>query len=103
MTCNHFGLDFQQELDALLPRTAHLHVADAAGTNGEGVVMGTGDVDWPRTWRKIVRYPQIGFIPEVWQGHKDHGAGFWNALAFLMEIQVGLGTGHDTNPREALS
>ena len=86
MTCNHFGLDFQKELEMLLPRTAHLHVADAAGTNGEGVVMGTGDVDWPVTWRKIIRYPQIGFIPEVWQGHKDHGAGFWSALTFLMNL-----------------
>jgi len=100
MTCNHFGLDFQKELEMLLPHTAHLHVADAAGTNGEGVVMGTGDVDWPRTWRKIIRYPQIGFIPEVWQGHKNHGAGFWSALAFLMAIQSGPGTDCSTNSRE---
>jgi len=86
MTCNRFGLDFQRELDVLLPRSAHLHVADAAGTNGEGVVMGTGDIDWPLTWRKIAQYPGISFIPEVWQGHKDHGAGFWEALSFLMRI-----------------
>lgn len=101
MTCNHFGLDFQQTLDVLLPRTAHLHVADAAGTNGEGVLMGTGDVDWSQTWRKIVRYPQIGFIPEVWQGHKDRGAGFWSALAFLMELQSDLGNGLSMKPHEA--
>jgi len=83
MTCNHFQLDFQQAVALLLPHTAHLHVADAAGTNGEGVLMGTGDVDWPKTWRQIVRYPSVSFIPEVWQGHKDHGAGFWAALTFL--------------------
>ena len=86
MMCTHFGLNFQDALALLLPHSAHLHVADAAGTNGEGVVMGTGDVDWPATWRKISQYPEVSFIPEVWQGHKDHGAGFWSALSFLSEL-----------------
>ena len=87
MTCNHFGIDFQQALAQLLPCSAHLHVADAKGTNGEGVVMGTGDVDWPASWKKIIAYPDIGFIPEVWQGHKDHGAGFWSALEYLASLR----------------
>lgn len=83
MTCTHFGLDFQAMLDLLLPYSAHLHVADAAGVNGEGVLMGTGDVEWGPAWRAISAHRGIGFIPEVWQGHKDHGAGFWSALDFL--------------------
>lgn len=87
MTCNHFKLDFQQELTLLLPHSAHLHVADAKGLNGEGVVMGTGDIDWPASWKQIARYPDISFIPEVWQGHKDHGAGFWSALEFLSKLK----------------
>ncbi|MFI4938993.1 MAG: N-acetylneuraminate synthase family protein [Burkholderiales bacterium] len=86
MTCNHFGLDFQQALAQLLPHSAHLHIADAKGSNGEGVVMGTGDVDWPASWKKIVQYPNLSFIPEVWQGHKDHGAGFWSALEYLTRL-----------------
>ena len=53
MTCSHFGVDFQDSLDLLLPCSAHLHVADAKGTNGEGVLMGTGDVDWRASWAKI--------------------------------------------------
>ncbi len=85
MTCFHFGLDFQQALRLLLPLSAHLHVADAKGTNGEGVLMGTGDVDWPATWAQV-RASDASFIPEVWQGHKDHGAGFWSALAYLQSL-----------------
>jgi sialic acid synthase SpsE/sugar phosphate isomerase/epimerase len=85
MTCNHFELDFQAALEQLLPHAAHLHVADAAGTNGEGVVMGTGDVLWPPSWRAISAASGVSFIPEVWQGHKDHGAGFWFALDYLIE------------------
>ena len=87
MTCNHFRLDFQQSLDLLLPYTAHLHISDAAGTNGEGVVMGTGDVDWPPAWEAICLAKHVSFIPEVWQGHKDHGSGFWHALDLLNKLQ----------------
>ncbi|MHA3902459.1 N-acetylneuraminate synthase family protein [Castellaniella sp. WN] len=90
MTCFHFGLDFQAALVQLLPYSAHLHVADAKGNNGEGVLMGTGDVDWPATWTQIARYPGVSFIPEVWQGHKDHGAGFWSALNFLEKLNAGV-------------
>jgi N-acetylneuraminate synthase len=86
MTCNHFRLDFQQSLELLLPHTAHLHVADAAGTNGEGVVMGTGNVQWAPAWRAICAAKDVSFIPEVWQGHKDHGAGFWHALDLLTDL-----------------
>lgn len=86
MTCFHFGLDFQVALEQLLPYSAHLHVADAKGTNGEGVLMGTGDIDWPQTWARVKKHPQVSFIPEIWQGHKDHGAGFWSALQFLMTL-----------------
>lgn len=88
MTCFHFGLDFQAALAQLLPHAAHLHVADAKGTNGEGVLMGTGDIDWPATWAQICQHPQVSFIPEVWQGHKDHGAGFWSALRYLGALEV---------------
>lgn len=83
MTCNHFALDFQAALELLLPHTAHLHVSDAAGINGEGVIMGTGDVQWEQAWRAIRATKGVSFIPEVWQGHKDHGAGFWHALDLL--------------------
>ncbi|MBA6067164.1 N-acetylneuraminate synthase family protein [Pseudomonas mosselii] len=86
MTCFHFGLDFQAALALLLPHSAHLHVADAKGTNGEGVLMGTGDIDWPASWAQIRQHPEVSFIPEIWQGHKDHGAGFWSALTYLQSL-----------------
>ncbi len=88
MTCTHFGLDFQIALQELLPYSAHLHIADAKGVNGEGVVMGTGDVQWKQAWEKIIQHPNLSFIPEVWQGHKDHGAGFWSALDLLGALNL---------------
>lgn len=86
MTCNHFQLDFNKALKLLLPSTAHLHVSDASGTNGEGVVMGTGDIAWQPTWQAICSQQGLSFIPEVWQGHKDHGSGFWHALDILADL-----------------
>jgi sialic acid synthase SpsE/sugar phosphate isomerase/epimerase len=94
MTCNHFGLDFQECLDKLLPYTAHLHIADAKGTNGEGVEMGTGDISWQTTWSKLILQPKISFIPEVWQGHKNHGAGFWDSLSLLSQLDPFLSRDH---------
>lgn len=86
MTCAHFGLDFQEALAALLPYTAHLHLGDAVGVNGEGVDIGSGDIDWSATWTQIRKHSEISFVPEVWQGHKDHGAGFWSAMRFLESL-----------------
>ncbi len=86
MTCHHFQLDFRAAVAKLMPVSAHLHVADALGVNGEGVVIGTGEVAWPETWKQVCAYPNVSFIPEVWQGHKDHGAGFWHALEFLTKL-----------------
>jgi len=86
MTCNYFKLDFQSSLELLLPHTAHIHVSDASGFNGEGVMMGKGDIGWEAAWRCICSAKNTSFIPEIWQGHKDHGAGFWSALDLLMTL-----------------
>ena len=81
LTCNHFGLDFYEFAKALAPITAHLHLGDAKGVNGEGLQVGEGDIDFVRLG-EILRNgcPQSSFIPEIWQGHKNDGQGFWIAL-----------------------
>ena len=83
MTCTYFGLDLIEALQKLMPVSAHLHIADAKGMNGEGFGLGEGDVDWPLAWPLITGNPDVSFIPEIWQGHKNFGEGFWKALSFL--------------------
>jgi N-acetylneuraminate synthase len=90
LTCNHFDLDFAESVTLLLPIVKHMHVSDAKGVNGEGVTMGSGDIDWISTWSQIMPNCQISFIPEVWQGHKDGGSGFWEALNYLEGIEKNL-------------
>ena len=84
LTCNHFGVDFYAFAEKIAPLCAHLHLGDAQGLNGEGLQIGEGDIDFVRLG-EILRKgcPNVSFIPEIWQGHKNGGEGFWIALEKL--------------------
>ena len=84
LTCNHFGLDFYSFSERIAPFSAHLHLGDAQGLNGEGLQIGEGDIDFQRLGAILKNgCPHISFIPEIWQGHKNGGEGFWTALEQL--------------------
>lgn len=84
MACNYYQWDFSAFLKKVLPHTIHLHIVDAKGIDGEGVQIGHGDVDFALLHDQLNQHaPGIQFIPEIWQGHKNKGEGFWSALAFL--------------------
>lgn len=84
LTCNHFGLDFYEFTAGIAPHTAHLHLGDAKGVNGEGLQIGEGSLDFDRLGQLLgTGCPQASFIPEIWQGHKNGGEGFWVALERL--------------------
>jgi N-acetylneuraminate synthase len=77
-------LSFSHFLERILPFTAHLHLADAAGVDGEGLQIDEGDVDWADVFRLLRQLaPKASFIPEIWQGHKNNGEGAWLALERL--------------------
>jgi sialic acid synthase SpsE/sugar phosphate isomerase/epimerase len=84
LTCNEFGLSFNEYVEKVGPYTAHLHIADAKGVDGEGLQIGEGQIDFSHLSTQLGEFcPTASFIPEIWQGHKDNGAGFWTALARL--------------------
>lgn len=81
LACNHFSDSFKDFLELVAPHSAHLHVVDAEGVDGEGLQIGEGMVDFAMVAEVLdKRAPQASFIPEIWQGHKNDGAGFWLAL-----------------------
>jgi sialic acid synthase SpsE/sugar phosphate isomerase/epimerase len=86
LMATHFKLDFNDVLRELAPVTAHLHIADAKGVDGEGLQVGDGEIDFTMM-AKILdeRAPKASFIPEIWQGHKNGGEGFWIALDRLQK------------------
>jgi N-acetylneuraminate synthase len=87
LTCNHLGADFYEFAERIAPFTAHIHMGDASGLNGEGLQVGDGEIDFVRLGRIFADgCPQASFIPEIWQGHKNAGSGFWIALERLEEV-----------------
>lgn len=84
LAANHFGFDFAQGLAQLGPHTAHLHFGDAKGLDGEGLQIGEGEIDFDEIGKVLRKHaPAASFIPEIWQGHKNMGEGFWTALERL--------------------
>lgn len=84
LTCNHFNWDFYDFCRRIAPFTAHLHLGDAKGLNGEGLQIGEGEIDFRRLADILNSLcPNAPFIPEIWQGHKNEGEGFWYALEKL--------------------
>lgn len=87
MACSKYGWDLSEFIQKIGPHTVHLHISDARGLDGEGVEIGTGDIDFRQLMGVLDREcPNVPFVPEIWQGHKDFGSGFWTALRYLEDV-----------------
>ncbi len=81
LACNYTNESLLQFVEKTAPVTAHLHIADASGIDGEGLQIGDGEIDFNMLMKKLAEVmPDVSFIPEIWQGHKNKGQGFWVAL-----------------------
>ena len=84
LTCNFYNHDFYDFAARIAPFTAQLHMGDAKDLNGEGLQVGEGDIDFEKLCAILRKgCPDASFIPEIWQGHKNEGEGFWIALEKL--------------------
>ncbi len=92
LACTYGHESFMEFVSQVGPYTAHMHLADARGVDGEGLQVGEGDIDFVAFARAINETaPKASFIPEVWQGHKNGGEGFWYALDKLEECFIKAG------------
>jgi N-acetylneuraminate synthase len=84
LAVNFLRLGWEAAIDTLGPITAHLHVVDGSGVDCEGLDIGKGTINFKDLGDRLsIVAPAVPFIPEIWQGHKDSGAGFWKALRKL--------------------
>jgi len=87
--CNWAHLDFYGQVKVLLPYIRHLHLADGAGLDGEGLQIGEGTIDWVKFFQVIGAGKPDGYqgtmIPEIWRGHQREGEGFRIAIHRLTE------------------
>ena len=88
MACNYYGWNLLDFIEKVSPFNVHMHVSDAKGADGEGIGIGEGDVDFQKLSVKLREVcSNVQFIPEIWQGHKNNGEGFWIALEYLEKYQ----------------
>jgi sialic acid synthase SpsE/sugar phosphate isomerase/epimerase len=84
LTANHRQRKFHEFVEILGPHVGHLHLVDAAGVDDEGLQIGEGEINFVDIAERLDRLcPKAAFIPEIWQGHKNNGEGFWIALQRL--------------------
>jgi len=89
LSCEHLGIDFIDAISTLAPVTAHLHIADAKGTREEGLQIGMGDINFTSLFHKLEsEMADPYWLPEIWQGHKNNGEGFWMAFERLEQIST---------------
>ena len=87
LACNKYDFEITEFFRLLGKYTKHLHIADAAGVDDEGLKIGEGEMDFQKIFALITEYcSSASWIPEIWQGHKNNGEGFWQALDSLEEI-----------------
>lgn len=82
---NFFGFRAEALIEQLAGNVGHVHIADAAGVDGEGLAIGEGEPENLALIRRALAFDCLKVI-EVWQGHLDQGAGFRKALVRLSEL-----------------
>ena len=77
LACNHLHSSFFDAVEMLAPVSAHLHVVDASGIDGEGFQIDEGDVDFRVLAEQVDRLaPRAAFIPEISAGTPESRRGF---------------------------
>ena len=84
LACNENNWSFTKFTETVAPFTNHIHIGDAKDSDGEGLQIGDGNLDFYNFFKIFNNLNKhASFIPEVWQGHKNDGEGFWYALDLL--------------------
>ena len=85
MSSNYYGYDPGSVLEILEKQIVHFHLADAVGTDGEGIQLGQGETTNNRFLYEVINRPQRKVI-EVWQGHLNLYQGFTDALLTIKDF-----------------
>jgi len=80
--CNHAGITIQDFSKTIYDHISYLHISDALGSTQEGLQLGQGNLDLLHVAELVARL-NVGFVPEIWQGHLNRGHGFKRALETL--------------------
>lgn len=82
---NYYNFSADSLLNDIKKQIKHIHIADAVGTDGEGLSIDEDNIENMTIIKKMLDYDCLKVI-EVWQGHLDNGAGFKNEITKLTKI-----------------
>ena len=105
LECARSGASLLEFAQRVAPFVRHLHVSDGAGTSGEGLQIGEGNVNFVELL-PVLLAPGTTMIPEIWMGHHENGEGFRLALEHLTDVRwarVALDRGADRRARADLA
>ena len=79
LSANFYKENWKDWLEELRPLIGHIHLADAVGSDGEGLPLGEGNI---KDFTEFLKIDCLKII-EVWQGHFNNGQEFLKALKTL--------------------
>lgn len=83
--CNYYKKNLETYINKVISVTKYIHIADAARSNGEGLQIGDGTIDFETILPHLVK-TDLWFLVEIWQGHKFGGEKFIEAIKKLKNI-----------------
>lgn len=83
--CNYADISLREHMKKLKPYIEYLHIADAAGVDGEGLQIGEGEINWQEI-APIINDLDVPMTTEIWRGHEKNGEGFKKAAERLENI-----------------
>lgn len=99
LECARSGASLLEFAECIAPFVRHLHVSDGAGTSGEGLQIGEGNVNFVELLPVLLAAAPT-LIPEIWMGHHENGEGFRTALERLTDIRLaGVAAPHGVDRR----
>ena len=77
LACKFLNKNFYMEIEKNKKYIDYIHLSDANSSDGEGLQLGEGEINF----KKLKKYIEtIDFIPEIWEGHIDNFHGFKIAI-----------------------
>jgi len=73
--CNAADKDLIEFIHTVKPYTNHIHIGDAFGLSGEGMQLGSGDIDL-KAVLPMLDLENTSYVIEVWLAHKNNFEGF---------------------------
>jgi N-acetylneuraminate synthase len=88
LQCNYAKTDLIDSIKMLLPHTRQIHIADALGTDGEGMPIGEGNIDFNKVM-EVIKDIDCAVIPEQMWGHKNNYFQFRKTITICNSILEG--------------